>query len=304
MGFHLPVGPLATRKNTIRVAKEAEALQYDSLWVLDRLLFPVKPRTPYQATPDGSLPPVYSRTFDPVDNLLAVAAVTEKIKLGTSVVDAPFYNPIVFARRFMTLDVFSEGRTILGLGLGWSVDEYETAGIPMKDRGLREDEFIAVLKEIWTKEISEFNGKFYKIPPSRFELKPIQKPHPPIILGGFAPGTLDRVARSADGWNPIAVDSPQGIGKMIDGLKEQVRNAGRDASNLQIVIGTFPTITAEKQGDKRWPLTGDAEQIRQDIQGFKEVGVTHLFFNVNFGPAAENIDSTLNDMKQLRDLAS
>ena len=304
IGFHLPIGPLATKENTIRVAKEAEALQYDSLWVLDRLLFPVKPKTPYVASPDGSLPSVYSRTFDPVDNLLAVAAVTEKIKLGTSIVDCLFYNPIVFARRFMTLDVFSEGRSILGLGIGWSADEYEAAGIPMKDRGAREDEFIAVLKEIWTKEVSEFNGRFYKLPPSRFELKPIQKPHPPIILGGFSQGTFQRVARSADGWNPIAVESPEKIGKMIKGVKEQVRSAGRDDSTLQIVIGTFPDVKDEKQGDQRWPLTGDTEQIKQDIQGFKEVGVTHLFFNPNFGPDAQNIESYVRRMKQLRELAN
>jgi alkanesulfonate monooxygenase SsuD/methylene tetrahydromethanopterin reductase-like flavin-dependent oxidoreductase (luciferase family) len=136
------MGPAASAENIVRVAKKAEELGYETLWVTERLLFPASPRSPYPASPDGSLPDVYKTVLDPVESLTYVAAQTSKIGLGTSVLDSPYYNPVMLARRLTTLDVLSNGRLRLGMGLGWSEDEYEASGAAMTQKGKRADEFI------------------------------------------------------------------------------------------------------------------------------------------------------------------
>ena len=174
VGLFLPqVGEHATRDNILHVAKEAE------VWVLDRLLWPLKPQTPYVATPDGSVPVDFQNVLDPLTTLTYVAGVTERISLGTSVIDMFFQNPVVLGKRFTTLDVLSDGRSIAGLGIGWSKDEYEVSGIPYKDRGTRADEYLRALRKIWTDDIVEFKGQFYNLPASKIGPKPLQKPPSP-----------------------------------------------------------------------------------------------------------------------------
>ncbi len=194
VGITLPqAGEQSTTGNIVRTAKTAEDEGFDSLWVFERLLWPISPQTPYVATPDGSLPVEYQRVFDPLETLTFVAAKTNKITLGTSVIDILFHNPVVLARRFATLDVLSEGRTIAGLGIGWSKDEYQVSNIPFENKGNRADEFIQALKKIWTEDIVEFKGNYYNIPASKIGPKPIQKPHIPIFMGGFSPNTFKRI---------------------------------------------------------------------------------------------------------------
>ena len=126
IGLALPhLGPEATKENILQIAVDAEKEGLDSLWVAERLLWPLNPQTPYPASPAGSLPTFYQNVFDPLGTLTFVAAHTNKIALGTSVIDMLFHNPIILARRFATLDVLSEGRSIAGLGIGWSKDEYQ-----------------------------------------------------------------------------------------------------------------------------------------------------------------------------------
>ena len=125
---------------------------------------------------------------DPLDALTYVAAHTKKIKLGTSVLDMPYYNPVMLARRLTTIDLLSNGRLCVGLGLGWSKDEMDATGADMKKRGALADEFLPLLKAIWTTNPVEFHGKFFNVPKSYIDLKPVQKPHPPILPGGICPG--------------------------------------------------------------------------------------------------------------------
>jgi alkanesulfonate monooxygenase SsuD/methylene tetrahydromethanopterin reductase-like flavin-dependent oxidoreductase (luciferase family) len=159
IGLALPhLGPDATKVNIIKLAVDAEKEGFDSLWVAERLLWPLKPQTPYVATPDGSLPTFYQNVFDPIETLTFVAAHTNKIALGTSVIDMLFHNPVVLARRFATLDVLSEGRAVCGLGIGWSKDEYQASNIPFKDRGKRADEFVQAIKKIWTEDVVELRA--------------------------------------------------------------------------------------------------------------------------------------------------
>src|ERR671931_502956 len=149
VGMTLPqVGEMATKENIIELAKAADREGVDSLWVLDRLLWPLKPQTPYRGTQDGTLPASAQKVFDPIELLTFAAANTDKIALGTSVIDMLFHNPVTLARRFTTLDVLSQGRVIGGLGIGWSKEEYQVSNIPYENKGARADEFVQALKRI------------------------------------------------------------------------------------------------------------------------------------------------------------
>ena len=181
LGFCLPqMVPIAGPEALIAVAERAETLGFESLWVSERLLWPVAPQTPYPASPDGRLPEQAKIQLDPLETLTFVAAQTRTARLGTSVVNLPFHNPLVLARRFATLDVLSDGRACVGLGNGWSADEFEATGVPARGRGRRIDEALAILKAVWTTDPVEFQGEYFRIPQSFVQPKPLQKPHPPI----------------------------------------------------------------------------------------------------------------------------
>src|SRR5215469_11623511 len=161
-GILLPqAGDSATRENILYIAKGAEKEGLASVWVFERLLWPLKPQTPYGGTSDGSLPVQYQTVLDPLETITYLAANTEQISLGTCLIDMLFHNPVILARRFATLDILSHGRVIAGLGIGWSKDEYETSAVPYKHRGERANEFLQLLKQIWTDEVIEFKGHFY-----------------------------------------------------------------------------------------------------------------------------------------------
>ena len=243
IGLALPhLGPDATKENIIKLAVDAEKEGSDSLWVAERLIWPLKPQTPYGLTPHGSLPTFYQNVFDPIETLTFVAANTNKIALGTSVIDMLFYNPVILARKFATLDVLSEGRAICGLGIGRSKDEYQASSVPFKDRGRRADEFVQVIKKIWTKDIVEFKRQFYNIPASKIGPKPIQKPHIPIYLGGYAPTTFARVANHADGWLASLVGPLDFLRNSIKLLRDQASKANRSHDEIKILTLTFPKI--------------------------------------------------------------
>src|SRR5215468_11255586 len=172
VGFALPqVGSAVGPESLVAVAKRAEDLGFDSLWVLDRILWPVNPRAPYPIG-DGSLPVKYKSVLDPLDTLTFAAAHTRRINVGSSVLNLPWYNPVLLARRLTTLDILSGGRLRLGFGIGWSEDEYEA---------------LSALKAIWTTNPVEIQGAGFKVPKSHFGLKPVQKPHPPIYMAAYTP---------------------------------------------------------------------------------------------------------------------
>src|SRR5919197_2895869 len=288
IGIILPqMGPQATRENIMSLAKMAEQEHFDSLWVGERLLWPLEPQTPYPGNPDGSLPTLYQNVFDPIETLGYVAANTNKIALGTSVIDMLFHNPVILARRFATLDVLSEGRAICGLGLGWSKDEYQASNIPFEHKGERADEFVQVLKKIWTDDVVEFKGKYYNIPASKIGPKPIQKPHIPIYLAGFVLNTFMRIAKYADGWLPSMSGPLDFIENSIKSLKAQAIKENRNPDQIKTVIMTFPQISQEKsnsggagqqQQSQRFPLTGTIEEIGKDIKRIKDMGIEHIIF--------------------------
>jgi len=299
-GFALPnIGPIATVDAVIQVAQRAESLAYDSLWTIERLFWPLKPQTPYPVTPDGLLPEPYKYILDPLDTLTFAAAHTKTVRLGTSVLDIPYYNPVVLGRRLTTIDYLSNGRLSVGFGLGWSKDEMDATGANMKQRGAMADEFLQALKAIWTTNPVEFHGKFYQIPKSYIDRKPVQKPHPPIYLAAFAPAAMSRLAREANGWNPVAIPV-DGMAQMFAGVQQMARAAGRDPSSLVMIVRANLEITDKPLGDPRMIFSGTMEQIQEDIAGCKRIGVHELFFDPTF--QAKSLDEWLTLMEQFRKL--
>src|SRR3954463_14677774 len=204
LGIALPTsGPLASVPNIKRVAQEAERLDYAALCTYERLLRPLAKIMP---GPDGEferLPADYRETYEPLETLSYVAAITERIKLGTSIIDALFHAPVVLARRYATLDQLSGGRVIAGIGQGWMPQEFATANVPLKRRGAGFDEMVAAMRACWGPDPVEYHGRFYEIEASEVNPKPAQD-RIPIIVGTNGEPGIRRAARIADGINPNA----------------------------------------------------------------------------------------------------
>ncbi len=296
LGYTLPsLGRLAGPENLVRVAQRAEALGYHSLWVADRLLYPVHPRTPYPASPDGVLPEVFQIAFDPVETLTFVAAHTRRILLGTSVLNMPFYNPVVLARRLATLDILSGGRLRVGFGQAWSVDELEAVGVEAGERGARADEFIRLLKALWGPDPVEFQGSHFRIARSIVGAKPVQKPHPPIFLAGFVPAALRRAATVADGWLPSGLPL-EALAKMLPAFQALARQSGRDPSRLEVIALMGMRVVSEPGGAGRGFLQGSAGEVRGDVARLRDLGVTEL---CAWG-GGDTIDAYLAELERTR----
>jgi probable F420-dependent oxidoreductase len=305
VGILLPqTGELATRDIVLYIGKEAEKEGLDSVWVFERLLWPVKPQTSYGGVPNAPIPVEYQSVLDPLETLTYVAGNTERISLGTSIIDMFFHNPVTLARRFATLDVLSGGRVIAGLGIGWSKDEYDAAGMPFRQKGARADEYMQVLKRIWTDDVVEFKGQFYDIPASKIGPKPVQKPHPPILLGAYSPKTFPRIVKYADGWIPIAGFVPlEQQEQAINALRESARKANRDPSDIRIVVLTYPNLldssSTSSSNQQRLPLTGTIDQIGNDVEQIKAIGAEHIIFGYAFSPVGRDAKKMIEITKQL-----
>ncbi len=303
LGFALPqIGPVAGPEALITVAQRAEALGFDSLWVLDRMLYPVNPRTPYPATRDGVLPDLYKQVLDPLETLTFVAAHTRRVALGTSVLNIPWYPPVLLARRLTTLDVLSGGRLRVGFGMGWSLDEYEAAGAPWRERGKRADEIIAALKTIWTTDPVEFQGQYYRIPKSFIGPKPVQKPHPPIYMAAYTPPAMKRLAKEANGWFPVGVPL-SAVAGMFEGIKGMAKDAGRDPAALELIVRANVEFSDAPLGEGRADFTGSLEQIVGDVAETRKLGAAEIVFDVQFSPGVETVDAIVARMEQLRQAA-
>ncbi len=305
LGFTLPqCGDDATPDNLRAVAQEAETLGYDSLWVLDRLLYPVAPRAPYPPAADGALPRVYQRVLDPLGALTFVAACTRRVALGTSVLVLPLYNPVLLARQLTTLDVLSAGRLRVAFGTGWSPDEYEAAGVDFATRGARADEALEVLRKTWTEDTPEHRGVHYALPRSVMRLHPVQRPHPPIYMAAYTGATMKRVAERTDGWNPAGIPIAA-MKTMFGAIRALAQAAGRDPSRLKLVVRANLALDARAAdgGAERRPFTGSWEQIGEDIRATREIGAHEIVLEGQHLPTFQGLAATLELMRRLRDLA-
>lgn len=284
LGVAVPIsGSWATTENVVEVATLAEGLGYDSLWTFQRLLAAVDH--------DGSplLLPQYRSVLDPIALLAYLAAVTDRVRLGVAVLNLPFASPVVTAKSLTTIDRLSHGRLDVGLGTGWQSQEFEATGVTMDRRGARADDYLRALHAIWTDDVVEYDGEFYRVPRSSIEPRPVQSPHPPILMGGAAPAALRRAGRLADGWISSSLADLNRIEESIDIVRTAAVGAGRDPEALRFV--TRGVVKVRTDADQRAPLTGSIDDIRADLDDLAAKGVTETFLDLNFDPTVGSPDA-------------
>jgi len=226
------------------LAQKAESLGFESLWLPEHPIIPVHTTSRYGGTPDGSIPPRMSDMADPFISLARASAVTDSIKLGTSICLVPEHNPISLAKQIATLDIASNGRFMFGIGAGWLKEETEIMGGDFEHRWSQTREAILAMKELWTKDESEFHGRFFDFPPVKCFPKPLQKPHPPVILGGSASNVFKRVVAWGDGWMPVRATLDQvRMGRAT--MDELADSAGRDPRSIEITVYGAPAEAEE-----------------------------------------------------------
>jgi probable F420-dependent oxidoreductase len=216
------------------LAKRAEELGFESFWVPEHPIIPLRTSSPYRGSADGSIPESYGRIVDPFIALARASAATQTIKLGTAICLVPERNPLLLAKEIATLDRFCGGRFLFGIGAGWLKEETEIMGGDFPHRWTQARESILAMKELWTKAEAEFHGKYYDFPAVRSFPKPAQQPHPPILVGGNAPNVLKRVVAWGNGWMPGRV-SVADIRRGCATLRELAEQAGRDPMSLEVM---------------------------------------------------------------------
>ncbi len=288
-GFALPVsGSWATPANCVRIATRAETLGYASLWTYQRLLSPV------DAAGAPALDPQYRSVHDPLAVLAYVAGHTTRARLGVAVVNMPYYAPIVLAKMLTTLDHVSGGRLDAGLGIGWLAPELEAVGMTTAQRGARAEDYLRCLRSIWTDDIVDYRGDFYRVPRCRVDPKPVQQPHPPVLLGGMAHAALRRAGRMADGWISSSRADLARIETSIATVRRGATEAGRDPGPLRFVCRGVVKVRA----GERAPLVGSLENIRSDLAELAAKGVTETFVDLNFDPEIGSPDADAGESMQ------
>lgn len=286
LGFGVPVsGVWATPGNQVRLVQRAETLGYRTAWTFQRLLAPAE-REP---DPRSGME-VYRSVLDPVVSLAHLAGRTDRIRLGVAVLNMPFASPALLAKQLTTLDILSGGRLDVGLGVGWSRVEFAASGVPMERRGARAEEFLAALRTLWTEDVVRFDGEFYRIPPARAEPKPVQRPHPPVLLGGGAEAALRRAGRVADGWISASNADLRRIDQPIAVVRQAAVQAGRDPDALRFIC-RGPVRLGPRGDAGRRPLTGSPEQVRGDLDDLAAQGVTEVFLDLNWDPEIGSPDA-------------
>jgi len=258
-----------------KLAQRAEEYGFESLWVPEHSILPVNTESPWPGSPDGKIPKVYADIVDPFIALSRASAVTTKLKLGTGICLVPERNPLLLAKEVATLDMYSQGRFLFGIGAGWLREETEIMGGDFAHRWSQTREAILAMKELWTTVGSEYHGKYYDFPPVYSFPRSVQKPHPPVFLGGMAKNVFKRIIDYGDGWMPNRV-VPEDVQKGRATLDELAEAAGRDPKSIIIsVFGQQP----------------DADLLK----GFEEAGANRVMIRVE----TANEEDTLKNLHSI-----
>ena len=285
-GIQLAGGAAVSQRAALKkVAAAAEALGFDSVLIGDHIVIPKKITSPwpYDEYVGGKTPyAVYTDMvwFDPFDTMAFLAAVTERVRLGISVVIVPYRHPFDVARRVATIDVLSGGRFVLGVGVGWLEDEFRLLGIPFAKRGARTREYVAMMQALWTQDAPRFSGDFVELHEDVNVLpRPIQKLHPPIWVGGESTPALRRAVAFGDGWH-CGLVLPERIPGLLDRIRALMEEAGRDFSELEITALAASDRTRTHEIDAyraagvdvlyMLPLSDDAEAVIDEMHGFAD----------------------------------
>ena len=218
-----------------KLAQKAEEHGFESLWVPEHPILPVETSSPWPGSPDGKIPKVYADIVDPFIALGRASAVTTKLKLGTGICLVPERNPLLLAKEVATLDMYSQGRFLFGIGAGWLREETEIMGGDFARRWSQTRESVLAMKQLWTTVGSEYHGEYYDFPPVYSFPRSVQRPHPPVFLGGMARNVFKRVVDYGDGWMPNRV-VPEEIKQGRETLNQLAEEAGRDPKSIVISV--------------------------------------------------------------------
>ncbi|HSB71219.1 MAG TPA: LLM class F420-dependent oxidoreductase [Candidatus Methylomirabilis sp.] len=301
-GFPIPTrGALGTLDAIRRLGRAADDLQYDSVWITDHVVIPKAITSRYPYSPDGRLDLEAAQHYlDPLTVMSYLAGVTERATIGSSVLILPYRNPVLVAKMVATLDVLSRGRVILAVGVGWMREEFEALNLTtFAERGAATDEYIRILRELWTKEWPSYRGRFYSFDEVRFYPKPVQKPHPPVWIGGHTKAAIRRAALLGDGWHPIGLRPPAGLypeeyAKAAADLRAQAEAAGRDPKAITLSFRAPITFTDVGTSGARIPFIGSRDQIVEDIHTYQRLGVSHLIFDF----AGTSVEAILEQLQR------
>ena len=297
IGCHLPTqGAVATREALFTFCREAEAREIASLWVSDHVVFP---RTETGEHPGGPFPfPSDMAYLEAVVALSAAASVTERARLGASVFILGHRHPVVMAKMLSTIDVLSGGRLICGVGVGWWEEELSLLGVPYRQRGRQADEMIKVFKTLWTDDHPSFEGRFYTIPDVGFSPKPLQKPHPPIVVGGDSPGAFKRTVELADGWHATAA-TPEQAAAALDRLRGAAETAGRPFESIALSI-RFNVKAAPGSARSR------RQEIVDRLAAYKALGFGEVLLDFRrdtLGEMLDDLDAVATEIRPAVDRA-
>lgn len=297
-GFYLPTrGQTATPEALETLVTRGEALGFSSVVIADHIVFPVTIRSKYPYTVSGAFPGQGDQ-LEQLALMAFIAGKTRALRLISSVMILPHRNPVVTAKMLATIDVLSGGRVTVGVGVGWMREEFEALGAPDFDRrGAASDEYIRIFKALWTQDPASYHGEFYRFDAIRCLPHPVQKPHPPIWIGGHSKAALRRVARLGDGWHPVGANPaaplrPPEMRALLDDLHRLTEAEGRDPSRLTISYKApiYDAGQGVDGGTERRPFSGSPQAIADDIGAFAALGVSELIFDFRSERLAESLD--------------
>lgn len=290
-------GALASPENLLRVARRAESLGVDSIWVADHLVAPVGVQTvyPFDKSPDpkpGEMG-VIEHFYEPLTTLAFLAGATRHIKLGVSVYVMPYRNPVVTAKIVATLDALSEGRVIFGVGVGWLREEFTAVGQDARHRGKVTDEYLEVCRRLWRDDVAEFSGKHYTLPPVRTGPKPAQRPWPPIWIGGNSDAAITRAVALGDGLHLIDL-TPDEVVARVAALRAAEARTDRSGPRIGVSLRKGILVRAEdRDGDRA--LYGTPEKIRRDVATYGAAGVDYLVSNLRQARDIDSLEEALDE---------
>ena len=252
------------------MAINAEEMGFDSVWVTDHIIVP-------HVIPDrGDI--VYRHDMlEPLALLTHLGAVTKRVNIGTSVIILPYRNPVIMAKAIATADVLSAGRVIFGAAVGWMEGEFQALNAPFADRGKVSDEYLKLLKELWTSPTPTFQGEYFQIDQVSFSPMPVQQPHPPIWIGGRSRRAVRRAVALGDFWHPTQLP-PQELAVQVDYMKRHSASVGRETPPQLSFRGTLNF--SDESGPERQPLHGNAEDIAADFLEYSRLGVSHAILEI------------------------
>ena len=290
LGWHLPSrGPLARVDVVTRLARTADTLGYSVVTISDHVVLPTHSSAPYPYDHSGAFPGGAQQPFiEPIPLAAWILSATRRIRVAISVLVVPYRNPVVTAKQLATIDVLSGGRLIVGVGVGWWPEEFEAlASPPFAERGAVTDEYLRLMKTLWTEDDPRFEGKYYRVGDITLFPKPVQKPHPPIWVGGHTEPALRRTATLGDAWHPIGLRGPAGLApdelaEKVARIRNMARQGGRDPAAIKVAfrgpIDLWPA-NAKASAEALQPLAGPLDKVVADLRAYQAAGVTTAMFD-------------------------